>query len=326
MDYISKAHNKKLDFINSIITEKLDVNFNSTIKRIETLEEFNDLIFSDYVSGKKLFYRGERINRIDRHLVATMFRNKDLFSDSEENSMVHVDAKFIFDYYSSLGDFVKVFHNTMGNADCDNLYEICAFAQHYFKNSPLIDFSKNLYSSLSFALKGRSSFEDDIVLYVIEIKDDNHYTSDIAVANEWLSNINLYVSNFNYELNGIIGNKHKEIVKGNIAKLPIELKKRIDDIEIKSNLNPVAKFIDVPTNTRMKFQNGVFLLLDDYHLINGSYFTKNIRKNFLVQKFLINKDICPLLIKLIEKDAPWYSYDNLMDVEAAFNTAVNSNT
>lgn len=82
----------------------------------------------------------------------------------------------------------------MGNASPNHLYEICSFAQHYYHLSPLIDFTKSLYPSLSFALKDRKIFNDDIVLYVLKLRDMEDYTQDIKVADEWLKDLNVYVS------------------------------------------------------------------------------------------------------------------------------------
>lgn len=46
--------------------------------------------------------------------------------------------------------------------------------------------------------------------------------------------------------------------------------------------------IDVPTNTRMKFQQGVFMLLTDFQLFNDTYLTKNIRDSFEINKYIID--------------------------------------
>lgn len=45
-----------------------------------------------------------------------------------------------------------------------------------------------------FALKDRKTFNDDIVLYVLKLRDMEDYTQDIKVADEWLKDLNVYVS------------------------------------------------------------------------------------------------------------------------------------
>ena len=87
--------------------------------------------------------------------------------------------------------------------------------------------------------------------------------------------------------------------------------------------SPTAKLIDVPTNTRMKFQQGVFLLLTDFNLFGNNYLTKNIRDKFTITKYIIDKNLCPLIKEYIESNVPWYSYKHLMDVEGAFKEAID---
>ena len=297
--FSAREHFKeKLDRLNKKINSNLDFDFSAVSKRIETIDDFTDEIMTDFLCGKQLFYRGERVNDPSRNLLPTMLRNPDkLFSDNDLG-VLHIDSDYIYNYYSSLGSFVNVFNKTMGTADIDNLYEICAFAQHYYHFSPLIDFTKSVYPSLSFALKNREKYEDDIVLYVLELKNNDDYTTDIATANKWLKELDIYVSCFDEE----------------------DFRQHLERL----NTRPVpkAKLIDVPTNTRMKFQQGVFLMLTDFQLFNVKYFTKNIREQFSITKFIINKDICPEILKMIEHDAPWYNYKYLTDVEAAFKIAV----
>lgn len=310
---------KKLNSLNSKINNELDFDFTAVSKHIETMDDFNQYIFEDFKSGKQLFYRGERINDPNRHLIPTMFRNpKELFKDSDLG-IVHIDAQYLYNYYSNMGSFVDVFNHTMGRADIDNMYEICAFAQHYCDFSPLIDFTKSLYPSLSFALKDRTEYDDDIILYVLELKDFDDYTNDINVANQWIKDFSVYVSCFDDD-------DVKKAVKDMFAAkqlplMPEDFRKHLEYISSKPV--PKAKLIDVPTNTRMKFQQGVFLLLTDFQLFNVTYFTKNIREQFSITKYIINKDICADIFKMINEEVPWYSYKYLMDVEGAFREAID---
>lgn len=316
--FSAREHFKeKLDRLNKKINSNLDFDFSAVSKRIETMDDFNNEIMRDFLSGKQLFYRGERINDPNRNLLPTMLRNPDkLFSDNDLG-VLHIDSDYIYNYYSSLGSFVNVFNKTMGTADIDNLYEICAFAQHYYHFSPLIDFTKSVYPSLSFALKNREKYEDDIVLYVLELKNNDDYTTDIATANKWLKELDIYVSCFDEE---DIKKTVKEVIENKGLRMTEDFRQHLERL----NTRPVpkAKLIDVPTNTRMKFQQGVFLMLTDFQLFNVKYFTKNIREQFSITKFIINKDICPEILKMIEYDAPWYNYKYLTDVEAAFKIAV----
>lgn len=311
---------KKLESFNTKITNELDFDFSAVSKRIETFDEFQNYILNDFLEGNQLFYRGERINDPNRHLLPTMFRKPKELLKNSDLGIAHIDSQYLYNYYADMGGFVDVFNKTMGRADVEHMYEICAFAQHYCDFSPLIDFTKSLYPSLSFALKDRTEFEDDIILYVLELKDFDDYTNDINTANEWLKNFSVYVSCFNDEdikktVKDMFASKH-------LPPIPDDFRKHLEYIS--SNPAPKARLIDVPTNTRMKFQQGVFLLLTDFQLFNVTYFTKNIREQFLITKYVISKDICPQIKKLIETDTPWYEYKYLTDVESAFKAVIGN--
>ncbi|MCC8072902.1 MAG: FRG domain-containing protein [Clostridiales bacterium] len=310
--------------IDAIIgNDSLDMNFDSVCEHISTLEEFDEKIRQPFNAGdKQLFYRGERIADGKRRLVPTILRDISALPCDNDIGIIHIDSDYIFDFYSSMGKFVDVFSKTMGRADSSHLYELCAFAQHYHCPSPLIDFSKNLYTSLSFALKGREVYDEDIVLFVVGLKNPLDYTKSSHVADTWLKNINVYASRFDEEM--VKKNLHELVHRKN----KISFSNNLQYIEelldfLSTHPAPKAKLIDVPTNTRMKFQQGVFLLLTDFQVYNGTYFTKNIREHFDITKFIISKDICPKLKNMIDSDAPWYSYDCLMDIEGAFKKAIN---
>ena len=308
----------RLNEFNTIVSKELDFDFSAVTKKIDTFEEFKKFLLDDFISGKQLFYRGERINSEERKLLPTMLRHIDELFKDNDLGIIHIDSKFLLDYYNSLGSFTTVYANTMGTVDENNLYEICAFAQHYYDFSPLIDFSKSIYPSLSFALKDRSEFQDDIVLFVLQLKGPEDYTDNLTVANEWIRDLSVYVSCFD-EIN--VKSAVKEII-ANKQQLSMTNEFRRHMEMINTRPTPSAKLIDVPTNTRMKFQQGVFLLLTDFQLFNGGYFTKNIREDFLITKYVISKDICPQIKALIADKAPWYEYRYLTDVEAAFKKAV----
>lgn len=109
----------------------------------------------------------------------------------------------------------------MGNASPNHLYEICSFAQHYYHLSPLIDFTKSLYPSLSFALKDRKTFNDDIVLYVLKLRDMEDYTQDIKVADEWLEDLNVYVSFFD---ENSVRKSVRELIENKKVSIPTDFK------------------------------------------------------------------------------------------------------
>jgi hypothetical protein len=213
----------------------------------------------------------------------------------------------------------------MGTADEKHLYNIAAFAQHYCNFSPLIDFSKSLYPALSFALKDRDTFENDIVLYTLELKNPDDYTDSVKTADKWLNELSIYVSLFDEKS---IRAAVREALESPSLPTTDDIRKNQEDFRnhlesINTPNTPKAKLIDVPTNSRMRFQQGVFLLLTDFQLFNITYFTKNLREEFIINKYIISRDLCPALKEFIAKEAPWYNYKYLMDFESAFNIAVD---
>lgn len=306
--------------------DTFDFDFTAVSRNIETEEDFRRYILNDYIGGKKIYYRGERINDPHRHLLPTMLRDKRTVFQDSDIGIKCINSSFVFDYYRSLGSFVDVFRETMGEADENHLYNISAFAQHYCDFSPLIDFTKSLYPALSFALKDRTYFDSDIVLYSLELKHDSDYTNDIETANKWLSELNIYVSLFD---EAGVKKAVKDVLENPLfIPSPLDFKKSHDEFithleSLNSTPTPKAKLIDVPTNTRMKFQNGVFLLLTDFQMFNKTYLTKNMRDEFIINKFIISKELCPRIVDYIHTNAPWYSYKYLTDIESAFNIAIN---
>ena len=84
--------------------------------------------------------------------------------------------------------------------------------------------------------------------------------------------------------------------------------------------------LNLELNDLMKFQKGVFLLLTDFNLVNKMYLTKNVRGDFRIVKHTINREICGQITDLIEAEAPWYSFKNLMDISSGLDSAISSNS
>ncbi len=302
----------KINELERVLENELDFDFSVSEKNIKTIEEFNTLLMSDFKNGKrKIFYRGERINSTSRPLVPTMFRDRNAFFNSSE-LFVTIDCNYLLDYYKSHGNYFSFYNYAFGKAKRYRLYEFCAFSQHYFDLSPFIDFTKSIYVALSFALKGKKEFDDDCVIYTVEINDFDNYTNDIITAECWLNNFSVNVYN------------SPENISKSVGFVSLKAIREAVELSIKTS-SPKAKLIDIPTNDLMKFQQGVFLLLTDYSLVYKSYLTKNIRNDFNVTKYVISKDICPYLVDLINEEAPWYSYDCLLDVKKGIQRASNNN-
>ncbi|MCD7871719.1 MAG: FRG domain-containing protein [Clostridiales bacterium] len=240
-----------------------------------------------------------------------MFRNKDFLFNKDE-LIVNVNCEYLLNVYKNIGKYYDIFKSVFGEASQFRMYELCAFSQHYLDFSPFVDFTKSLYVALSFALKNKNKFTDDIVLYTVEIEDYENYTSDIVTTECWLNNYSVTVHNFSDEKLKTIQNISSASIKA--AKEAVEKRRQIS--------SPKARLIDIPTNDLMKYQQGVFLLLTDYVMLHQSYLTKNLREVFNISKYIINKDICKTLLKIVSDEAPWYNYECLVDIKTAIQKSV----
>ncbi len=320
MQSFKELFEQRIRQFNNPIISNLDFDFSTVSERVESVENFEEKIIIP-AKEKELFYRGERINSPSRRLIPTMLRKPGELLDKSEFGVLHIDSEYLLNYYSSMGEFVELFNKTMGKVSETHLYEISAFAQHYCDFSPLIDFTRSVYPALSFALKGRDTYEDDIVLYVLELNNKSDYTNDINTADKWLNELNIYLSAFDEKDIKNAINESFEMRKKLILPDPDDFRLQLE--KLATPASPTAKLIDVPTNTRMKFQQGVFLLLTDFNLFGNNYLTKNIRDKFTITKYIIDKNLCPLIKEYIESNVPWYSYKHLMDVEGAFKEAID---
>ena len=82
-------------------------------------------------------------------------------------------------------------------------------------------------------------------------------------------------------------------------------------------MSPVAKLIDIPTNDLMKYQQGVFLLLNNFSLVDSMYLTKSVRRGFVIKKYIINGALCGELKSYLAANAPQYRYKCLMNIAEA---------
>ena len=289
--------------INRIINERLenelDFDFRLDKNRINTIEEFENSILLPYQQGKRIYFRGERKEDISRPLLPTLYRNKEFLFNST-NHVNLVDVEFMYELYASRGRYVELYEKIIGKPDLNRLYSFLAFSQHYFGISPLIDFSKSPYAALSFALKDRKEYPEDILFYTIEIKNDMDYTNSKEKANEWISEYGVLVfrESSKLEFDNPLGSLDDFLTVAKHSK-----RKSLLDMQ-----TPSAKLIDVPTNDLMLYQQGVFLLLDDFSLMGRQYLTKKIRDDFSIKKWLINKDICPKLYEMLLDENPYYAY------------------
>lgn len=309
---MNKLH--KLTTIAEKIEYDLDFDYNTSVTHINTVDEFVEKIIQPFENGERIYYRGEKLNTYDRTLIPTIYRHRDyLFDDGEIIKIL--DAQGLIDLYNNIPEYFDVYERIIGDVNSQSLYNFLAFSQHYFGISPLIDLTKSPYVALSFALKNRKVFDENPLIYTVEIKDTDDYTNDITVANKWLSEYNVAVFNTNaiefYEDFNFDFKKYKKLFDG------------IKEMGILNVTSPNAKLIDVPTNDLMRFQQGVFLMLNEFAILGKGYLTKKVRDDFNVKKWIINKEICPELLDMLMNERPYYNYDTITDLKAVVSNIKN---
>lgn len=293
------------------IENELDFDFRAEMNIIDTLDDFDEFLMKPYKSGERIYYRGERRNSITRPLIPTIYRKREMLFNSNQKVEL-VTAEKLYEYYDRTTDFFKLYERIIGRLKTDEMYPFLAFSQHYFGISPLIDFSKSLYVSLSFALKDRTEFDDNILIYTLQLKDNDDYTDSIEVANRWINEYSVLLFR---DIDKVILQNHYE----NPFEVIADYKKIADKFKGYSFLDmnaPTAKLIDVPANDLIKYQQGVFLLLDDFSLFGKSYLTKKIRDDFHLKKWIINKDICPDILDMLVNEEPYYQYKYITNLSS----------
>lgn len=285
--------------------EDLDFDFRADTVKIESMRDLEEKLYLPFSRGEQIFYRGERQSSITRPLLPSIYRNKEILFD-HSNKVDLVTSQELYKFYKNKSGFFDLYEHIIEPVSTDNMYNFLAFSQHYFGISPLIDFTKSLDVALSFALKGRTSFDKDILIYTLQLKSEEEYTTSIETANAWIRDYSVIIFR---DITGIDFQNTLDAISD--YKIISEHIKGHNLLELNA---PSAKLIDVPTNDLIKYQQGVFLLLDDFSLMHKGYLTKKIRDDFLMKKWLISKELCPDIAKYLKKTAPHYAYENITDL------------
>ncbi len=298
------------------LSDEFDVNYNVSQIKIESFDDFYEQLFKPYENGKPIYYRGERKNSPSRKLLPTLLRTDTLISAYNDTPVININYEKLCDYYRANSRFMSVYKTIYSKKEEQNIYTMLAFAQHYMGVSPFIDFSKSLYVALSFAIKGREKIEDDIVVYTAYDIDSDDTSNDIEEVIGWIEKYN--VSLLNKEYIEIPKNlKDANASRQSIAHLKGQKSKHNKFEEIIESVSPIAKLIDIPTNDLMKYQQGVFLLLNDFSLFDSIYLTKTVRQSFIINKYIISPSVAVELRDFVLEKAPQYRYECLLNISKA---------
>jgi len=202
--------------------------------KYDEIKSYNDII--NYKDKENAFwFRGQ--TDYSWKLVPSYYRSlgkKDLI----------VDHKYLENDYNDMGIKRKL-NSIFGIEDID--YERLSFVQHSLAITPLLDFTKNVYSATSFAIGNYSSprklIDPDSAIFVLSIENKKIITSKKTASS--------VVDALNVEY---IGSKPR------IATLIKSLFWREFLIEA---LHSEYYLIDIKTNDRMRIQDGTFVLFNN---------------------------------------------------------------
>ena len=252
---------------------------------------------------RKLYiYRGQSDH--DWKLVPTMLRNLD---DNVEVNINYLEKRYsqlqLKNKYDSIWPSKKIID-----------YDFISFMQHACSYSPLIDFTKSHIVGMTFALSNQNIFNDfyskDGGYHIVEVDEaqvlntkediDRFLQNDFKIIN--ISSSKIYLgSKIQYESNG----KKEELEIISISRL-INL------------LTPKYKILDLYTNDRMKYQQGMFVVFYDCICIKGKIMYE-FNHTFNHKKLSISKTRKKTLLDLIYSTYPYYTLSHLMEPYIYFN-------
>ncbi|HHT99217.1 MAG TPA: FRG domain-containing protein [Acholeplasma sp.] len=193
--------------------------------------------------------------------------------------------------------------NKLNEVDIDTKsfpYKTAAFIQHSIGYSPLIDFSRSSKVALSFALSNASSmvnyYGDDACVYVLEL---NNY----RILTE-LEDID----------NAIRGSK-VQVFRRNESIFNLITNQMWIDL-LSGSITSVIHLINKPTNDRMMFQKGTFILYDNAIIIGDEIFMSYNKVSFIgrhLTKYNIDTKSKERLYEKLMIDYPQYHQRYLLD-------------
>lgn len=247
------------------------------------------------------FFRGQ--TNYEWNLIPSMIRNL--------NDNVKINMNFFNKKYLTL-KLKDKYYEMFGKDKIDYLF--LSFMQHACSYSPFIDFTKSNIIGLSFALSNPNFFNDftnkNSSLFIVSI-DSNEILRSEKKINEFLQE--------EYQL---IYLDRKTLGFGENVSFKENEEEKIlflsDFKTIISLLTPKYKLIDLPTNDRMKYQKGVFLVFYGCICANDTIFYQ-LNNKFKLLKVKINKMNKRIYLEKIYKNYRFYDPEHLMKPYLYFN-------
>jgi hypothetical protein len=222
-------------------------------------------------------------------------------------------------------DIFAKYHSTIGEIDDDfHPYNFASFLQHSISYSPLIDFSKRLGVAASFSVGNYSHVNDfnskDSSIFVLSLfnKTDKMITT-LEAADRFLNNFSVYVSKEKITLGSRTPFERRDSAGRVVGRKELDFSTFDHVIEL---LAPKYVLFDLPTNDRMKYQCGTFVMFYDFLMVNGSVLY-NLSSDFHVVKMIVpslnsGKNTKNMIIDEIKTKYPQYEMTYLMDPYAYF--------
>jgi len=255
--------------------------------------------------SEKMFYRGQTI---ECSMSPSMLRNLN------KNISINCDT---YEYIiRERGDKYDAHFRSGG------IYEKMAFFQHSTNYSPMLDFTSKKIVAGSFALSNSNDinhFEnnDSIIFGIQKIGDNeiNNVIDKVELANRFFEN-DFYIDVIDSE--SITLFKTYSLMSCKKDKTTGKITKKRKNItfttfsDLYKYLTPTFKFIDVKTNDRMKYQEGLFLVFYGCVSLRGRIFYE-FNPYFNLYRFVIYKNNKRDILDGIYKNYREYDLKHLMD-------------
>ena len=307
LSYKEKYELLRLAFIYKIYKTKLNIwskeKYKNELRYIEEIETDNDVEF----------YRGQ--SNYDWKMSPSVLRdlNEDLVLD--DNGYYHLIKQ---------NGLLAKYETVFKNANIKGAYNRYAFLQHSCSYSPFIDFTKDPIIGTSFALSNTSTLNTfyfkDSALFVISplraLLAGKEIINDAKKATAFLKqNMNIKVINSDKICFGRTYYFNKYDTLGNVRKISLSMS---SISQIIKELTPSYLFIDCPTNDRMVYQRGLFLVL--YNCVTlRSNVLYDLNPFFTFWKYRITTNSKRRLLDQITQKYNHYSYRFLMNPYQWFN-------
>ena len=243
---------------------------------------------TDFVNNDgRHWYRGQ--SDYEWHLTPSMFRNlSNVFTKDTS-----IDIKTIEQIYSNNG-ILKKWEDVFKEKKID--YRFLSYMQHSISYSPLLDFTADFPTAVSFSLSNRGAVND------FAYKDSSVF--EIEVEKNQMINAEKDALPTSFSIDYI---PHEYVIGTSVLGKPM---RTYDDII--TALTPYFVMIDTESNDRMRYQRGKFIFFYDYLSIKGTVCTW-LNKDLKVTKYRIKREEKNKWCEFLREKYPYLSVEKMMN-------------